>query len=189
MTENKLQRIARTLGGWILASKGEEKEAFAQVLVLVTQAMGGGDECTTGEDPIFWFDDKGRFCTRARTKEELENSMILMDIAEGLCSDESWESEESWENYGYQWNAFREINCKYKAAISKIGELEKERDHLQHELQHRIWHKRVLNLEHAVKLIDIAMSMAGRESLEMGEIFRCLELAQTIEEKNGEGTE
>lgn len=125
MTENKLQLIARTLGGWILASKGAEKGTLAEVLVMVTEIMRKGEDLQT-DDPVFWFDHKGRFCTRAQTKQEIADSMAIMAIADGVPIDVICREEADFFERAAKWEAFQEMKCRYLEGLMRINELEKE---------------------------------------------------------------
>ena len=186
MIENKLQQIARALGGWVIVSKGEERGAFAQALALVTQAMGEGREIANEEDPIFWFDKKGRLCTRAQTPKEIEDSMVLMAIAEGVSWDEVCQQAEEWEANMEKWNAFQEMKCKYMESLMRIQELEKELEHLRQMQNQSRNGCRMAAINQAKKLILMAMDLAGKREITKDELAHCLDLVPVAQKTSAE---
>lgn len=126
MEERKLEWLARTLAYRILKARGVERSVLVEVLAKVTQLIGQDVEIDQNKDPLFWFDRKGRFCTRAKTPEEIEDSMILMGIAEGISLDMICEADALWEERLNKWNAFQEMKCKHLESLMRIRELEEE---------------------------------------------------------------
>ena len=181
MTENKLQLIARTLGGWILASKGAEKGTLAEVLALVTGVMGRGEELQTDNDPIFWFDPKGRFCTRAQTKQEIADSMALMAIAEGVPVDVICQEEADFFERAAKWEAFQEMKCRYLEGLMRIQELEREVQTLRMQASTPTSKRRFADVEHLKELILMAMDLSGTEKLGKDQLIFCLDRAPSWE--------
>lgn len=177
MTENKLQLIARTLGGWILASKGAEKGTLAEVLALVTGVMGRGEELQTDSDPIFWFDPKGRFCTRAQTKQEIEDSMALMAIAEGVPIDVICQEEEEFFERAAKWEAFQEMKCRYLEGLMRIKELEKELQGVKLRQPLPTKGRRFADIDHLKQLLLMAMDMSGKDTVTKEALILCLDKA------------
>lgn len=126
MEERKLELMARKLAYRILKSRGVERSVLVEMLAEVTWLIGRDVEIDQDKDPVFWFDKKGRFCTRAKTPEEIQDSMILMAIAEGVSLDMICQEDAQWEERLNMWDAFQEMKCKYLEALMRIQELEDE---------------------------------------------------------------
>ena len=127
MEERKLELIARKLAYRILEAKGVVKSVLVELLSEVTWLIGRDVEIDPNNDPIFWFDRKGRFCTRAKTPQEIQDSMILMGIAEGVSLDIICQEDAQWEERMHKWDALQELKCKYLEALMRIEELEEAR--------------------------------------------------------------
>lgn len=126
MEDLKLEGLARNLSKRILQSRGVERSTLIEVLSEVTWLIGRNVEIDPNHDPVFWFDKKGRFCTRAQTPEEIQDSMILMAIAEGISLEQVCKEDANWEDRMKKWNAFQEMKCKYLESLMRIKELEEE---------------------------------------------------------------
>lgn len=124
--ERKLELVARKLANRILQTKGIVRSTLVEVLAEVTWIIGRDVEIDPGKDPVFWFDKKGRFCTRAKTPEEIKDSMILMGIAEGVTMDIICQEDAQWEERLKKWDAFEEMKCKYLESLMRIQELEED---------------------------------------------------------------
>ena len=181
MTENKLQLIARTLGGWILASKGAEKGILAEVLALVTEVMGRGQEIPADKDPVYWFDPLGRFCTRAQTKREIEDSMMLMAIAEGIFMDDIRQDDPEWEGRMKAWDAFQEMKCRYLEGLMRIKELEEALQEVKLRQPLPTKERRFADIDHLKQFLLMAMDMSGVDTLTKGDLILCLDKAPSWE--------
>ena len=124
--ERKLELVARKLANRILQTKGIVRSTLVEVPAEVTWIIGRDQPKDQEPDPIFWFDKKGRFCTRAKTPEEIKDSMILMGIAEGVTMDIICQEDAQWEERLKKWDAFEEMKCKYLESLMRIKELEEE---------------------------------------------------------------
>lgn len=127
MEERKLELIARKLAYRILDAKGEVRSVLVELLTEVTWLIGRDEDIDQDKDPVFWFDRKGRFCTRAKTPEEMQDSMILMGIAEGVSLDIICQEADQWEARMRKWDAFQEMKCKYLEALMRIQVLEESK--------------------------------------------------------------
>ena len=177
MTENKLQLIARTLGGWILTSKGEEKGILAEVLAMVTAVMSSGEEIQTDNDPIFWFDPKGRFCTRAQSPVEINDSMALMAIAEGVPIDMVCRENDDFFEKAAKWDIFQEMKCGYLEGRMRIKELEKELMELKLRQPLPTKGRRFADVDQLKQLLLMAMDLAGMDTLTKGDLLQCMDKA------------
>lgn len=126
MEDRKLELVARKLACRILQTKGVVRSTLAEVLTEVTWLIGRNVDVDPNEDPVFWFDQKGRFCTRAKTPDEIRDSMILMGIAEGVTLDIICQEDAQWDERLKKWDAFEEMKCKYLECLMRIQELEEE---------------------------------------------------------------
>ena len=126
MEEKKLELIARKLAHKILQTNGEVRRTLVDVLAEVTWLIGRDVEIDRNQDPIFWFDRKGRFCTRAKTPEEIQDSMILMGVAEGISLDVICQEDSERADRLKKWDAFQEMKCKYLEGLMRIQEMEEE---------------------------------------------------------------
>ena len=125
MTESKLQYLARSLTERITTAEGTERETLITVLADVRWLMGQ-DVTVPENDPVYWFDGKGRFCARAQSKEEIESDMILMAIADGVSLDAVCRKNPDLGDWIRDWNAFQEMKLKYMEACMRVQELEEQ---------------------------------------------------------------
>lgn len=133
MEDRKLELVARKLAHRILQTKGVVRSTLAEVLAEVTWLIGRDVDIDQDRDPVFWFDKKGRFCTRAKTPDEIRDSMILMGIAEGVTLDIICQEDAQWEERLKKWDAFEEMKCKYLESLMRIQELEEDLRKLREE--------------------------------------------------------
>lgn len=126
MEDAKLEQLSRRLIRRILVAEGQAHRVLKAVLNDVRKLMGRDVEIDPKEDPVFWFDRKGRFCTRAQTKEEIQDSMIIMGIADGVDLIAALKEDPQCFDRARDWTAFQEMKCKYLEALMRIRALEEE---------------------------------------------------------------
>lgn len=129
MKESKLQYLGRTLAERVLITEGTERKTLISVLADVVWLMGK-DVTLPESDPVYWFDPAGRFCTRAQTKEEIEDSMILMAIAEGVHICDICEKDPGVMDRHRDWEFFQQMKCAYMEALMRVQELEESLERL-----------------------------------------------------------
>ena len=125
MKESKLQYLGRTLAERVLIATGEERKTLCSVLADVMWVMGQDVELPEN-DPVHWFDQKGRFCTRAQSREEIDDAMVLMAIADGISIDLICRENPRLVERVQEWGAYQEMKCCYMEALMRIKELEEK---------------------------------------------------------------
>ena len=178
--EDKLQLLARILAEKVLESKGTERAVLCEVLAEVTWMIGRDQPEDQNPDPVFWFDKKGRFCTRAMTCEEIEDSMVLMAIAEGVPIDVICQEDTEFFDRAEKWDAFQEMKCKYLEGLMRIKELEEELQAVKLQQPHTA-KRRFADVDHLKQLILMAMGLAEIDTLTKDELIFCLDGAPSWE--------
>lgn len=179
--ESKLQLLAGSLASQALKAKGERREVYIEVMRWVAWLMGENVPLPREEDPVFWFDKKGRFCTRAKTREEIEDSMVLMAIAEGVPIDVICQDDSEFFDRAAKWDAFQEMKCKYLEGLMRIQELEEELQAVKMKEPTPVNRRRFADVDHLKKLILLAMDISGMEKLPKDVLISCLDKAPSWE--------
>lgn len=178
--ESKLQLLAGTLASQALKAKGERREVYIEVMRWVTWLMGENVPLPREEDPVFWFDKRGRFCTRAMSKEEIEDSMWLMGIVEGVPLDVVCRMDSEFFDRADKWSVFQEMKCKYLEGLMRIQELEEELQAVKLQQAHTA-KSRFADVDHLKQLILMAMDLAKIDTLTKDELIFCLDKAPSWE--------
>lgn len=181
MEESKLQLLARSLAEKVLKARGQRREVLIEVLAEVTWMIGRNQPKDQEPDPVFWFDKKGRFCTRAKTKEEIEDSMVLMAIAEGVPIDVICQEDSEFFDRADKWETFQEMRCKYLEGLMRIKELEEELQAVKRQEQAHTTKRRFADVDHLKQLILMAMGLAEIDTLTKDELIFCLDGAPSWE--------
>lgn len=177
MEESKLQLLARSLAEKILMAREPDRGALIEVLTEVTWMIGRNLSKEQEPDPVFWFDKKGRFCTRAKTREEIEDSMVLMAIAEGVSIDVICQDDSEFFDRAAKWDAFQEMKCKYLEGLMRIQELEEELQAVKRKEPTPVNRGRFVDVDHLKKLILLAMDISGMDKLPKDVLIACLDKA------------